>query len=700
MNERITYILCRATRAWRALAVMTLATLLGAASAMAQAPSPEDLPGRVGRVADVGGELFLAPQDKPDAWQPVGLNYPVANGDNLWVGNDGRAEIDLGGTQLRLAGDSNLHISRLDDRQFALFVAQGRVSVRVRVLEAGETAQIDTPNAQIAITRPGLYRIDVSQDREHSHLIVREGEANVVTQGAVQQVLPGQSADIDGTDPRFATVQNGVGMDGFDTWVAGRDRRYQGSRTANYVSPQMAGAAELDQYGTWTQTPDYGAVWYPTDVPSDWAPYRNGYWTEVGAWGPTWVDYAPWGYAPFHYGRWAYIGGRWGWAPGRYVARPLWAPALVGWTGGAGWGVSVSVGGPVYGWVPLAWGEPYRPWWGRCSNGCWDRYNRPYNVNVTVVRPNSPPPTRYVNFNAPNGITAVSSTAFMAGRPVQQNMVRVSRDAVASSPPPVMASAPQVRNDAARAMGRRPDNAPPPASTFQPTTARQTIAPSMMGGRTATTDPNARARPPMQPATSQPSAMGRTLQPTPMTPGTVTPAPQPSMQRGAQPSTASTSPAMRAPQPQSPQFNAQQPQTESRSFNRMPPPSNAQAQPQPQPRSMQQPDSFQQPQQSNQNRGSRQPMQAQPAPVQQPQQMQRAAPQPVPQPQAQRVAPPPQPMPQAQRVAPPPQPMPQQHAAPQPAPQPHPQRGGGDDNRGGGNDGGGGGGGNAQRSQR
>jgi len=692
MNERITYTLRRATRAWRTLAMVIFATVL-AAPALAQAPSPEDLPGRVGRVADVGGELYLAPQDKPDAWQPVGLNYPVANGDNLWVGNDGRAEIDLGGTQLRLAGDSNLHISRLDDRQFALFVAQGRISVRVRVLDAGETAQIDTPNAQIAITRPGLYRIDVSQDREHSHLIVREGEANVFTQGAVQQVLPGQSADVDGTDPRFANVQNGVGMDGFDTWVASRDRRYQGSRTANFVSPQMVGAAELDQYGSWTQTQDYGAVWYPNDVAPDWAPYRNGYWTEVGAWGPTWVDYAPWGYAPFHYGRWAYIGGRWGWAPGRYVARPLWAPALVGWTGGPGWGVSISVGGPVYGWVPLAWGEPYRPWWGRCSNGCWDRYNRPYNVNVAVVRPNSPAPTRYVNWNAPNGITAVSSNAFMAGRSVQQNMVRVSRDVVVNTPPPVMAGAPQVRNDAARVVARRPDNAPPPASTFQPTTARQTTTPSMMGGRSPTSDPNARARPPVQPGTPQPSAMGRTLQPTPMTPNTATSVPpsQPSMQRGAQPSTASTSPAMRQPQPQSPQLNAQQPSPESRSFNRTPPPpSNAQVQPQP--RSMQQPDSFQQPQQASQNRASRQPMQAQPVPV------------PPPQAQVPRMVPQPVPQPQAQRAAPAPQPMPQQHAAPQPAPQPaQAQRGGGDkrdDNKGGGNDGGGGGGGNAQRSQR
>src|SRR6185369_7468677 len=122
----------------------------------------------------------------------------VTSGDNLWAGKDARAEIDFGAGQFRLAGDTNLHISRLDDRQFALFVAQGRVNVRVRVLEPGEVAQIDTPNAQVVLTRPGLYRVDVSEDREHTQLSVREGEANVMTAGGVQQVLPGQTAAVDG----------------------------------------------------------------------------------------------------------------------------------------------------------------------------------------------------------------------------------------------------------------------------------------------------------------------------------------------------------------------------------------------------------------------------------------------------------------------------------------------------------------------
>src|SRR5215204_7332215 len=119
------------------------------------------MPARVGRVADYSGQLFLAPEDRPGEWAPIGLNYPIATGDSLWISGEGRAEIDYGGGQFRMAGDTNVHVSRLDEREFSLFVAQGRVIVRIRALETGEEARVDAPNSQIALTRPGLYRIDV-----------------------------------------------------------------------------------------------------------------------------------------------------------------------------------------------------------------------------------------------------------------------------------------------------------------------------------------------------------------------------------------------------------------------------------------------------------------------------------------------------------------------------------------------------------
>jgi len=70
-------------------------------------------------------------------------------------------------------------------------------------------------------------------------------------------------------------------------------------------------------------------VWYPSRVDADWAPYRNGHWAWIDPWGWTWVDDAPWGFAPFHYGRWAYVSNRWGWIPGPRTYRAVYAPALV-----------------------------------------------------------------------------------------------------------------------------------------------------------------------------------------------------------------------------------------------------------------------------------------------------------------------------------------------------------------------------------
>ena len=126
----------------------------------------------------------------------------------------------------------------------------------------------------------------------------------------------------------------------------------------------MTGAEDLDRYGQWEQTPEYGAALDAARRSRvGWAPYSTGHWAWVRPWGWTWVDDAPWGFAPFHYGRWVYHRNRWCWAPGTYVARPVYAPALVAWIGGPRVSVSISVGGggPPVGWFPLAPREVYVP---------------------------------------------------------------------------------------------------------------------------------------------------------------------------------------------------------------------------------------------------------------------------------------------------------------------------------------------------
>ena len=128
----------------------------------------------------------------------------------------------------------------------------------------------------------------------------------------------------------------------------------------NYLSPDMIGASDLPQYGDWVPSPDYGVVWYPRVVAMGWAPYQNGHWAWVAPWGWTWIEAEPWGFAPFHYGRWTQIDGRWGWIPGPppgvwgRPVRPVYSPALVVFVGG---------GNGLTAWFPLGPGEPYQPWY-------------------------------------------------------------------------------------------------------------------------------------------------------------------------------------------------------------------------------------------------------------------------------------------------------------------------------------------------
>jgi hypothetical protein len=66
------------------------------------------------------------------------------------------------------------------------------------------------------------------------------------------------------------------------------------------------------------------------------------------------------GFAPFHYGRWAYINDRWGCVPGEYVAQPVYAPALVAFVGlGATEIGAAEAAERAVAWFPLAPGEVY-----------------------------------------------------------------------------------------------------------------------------------------------------------------------------------------------------------------------------------------------------------------------------------------------------------------------------------------------------
>ncbi len=154
--------------------------------------------------------------------------------------------------------------------------------------------------------------------------------------------------------------------DEFLLWVEEFDENQQQQaprQSTQYVSAETTGSDALDRYGRWATLPDSEPVWFPTVVPDDWAPYRFGHWDQIEPWGWTWVDDQPWGFAPFHYGRWVNIDSHWGWVPGAVDPHPVYAPALVAFVDAPDDPGAGPNGGPDVGWFPLGPGDDYAPWY-------------------------------------------------------------------------------------------------------------------------------------------------------------------------------------------------------------------------------------------------------------------------------------------------------------------------------------------------
>ena len=394
----------------------------------------QDPPSRVARMNYAQGSVTFQPGGEGD-WVNAVPNRPLTSGDNLWTDQGARAELHVGSTAIRLAPQTSMTLLDLDDRSTQLRLSEGTIILRVRHLDDGDLVEVDTPNLAFNLQRTGEYRVDVDSDGNVTNVSVMSGRGEVTGGGYSYTVVAGQSARFSGTDQLNYDIAQLPGSDDFDNWAFERDRREDGAESANYVSPEMTGYEDLDDYGRWQYVGGYGTVWVPSSVASDWAPYRDGHWAYISPWGWTWVDDEPWGFAPFHYGRWAYAENRWCWVPGPVAVRPVYAPALVAFVGGVG--ISIG-GGPGVGWFPLAPGEVYVPYY-RGSRNYVERINVTNTVvNVTRVTNvyNERNVTRitYVNQRVNNGVTLVSRDTFVNARPVSRNLGHFDARQLADAP--------------------------------------------------------------------------------------------------------------------------------------------------------------------------------------------------------------------------------------------------------------------------
>ncbi len=322
----------------------------------------QDPPGRVARMAVIQGEVSLEPTGS-DNFAQAELNYPLTIGDRVYADIKALAELQTAGLAVRVSNGADLTLTSLTDQVAQFGLAQGSIRVSTRSMTAPDGSQavieIDTPNGTILVQAAGDIRVDSYPQNGSTVVTVNSGQVEVTGPNLDQVLTARESVQLTGSNPvsaRFVGLLAADALDQFDQYREGEFRNTVASNE-KYVSPDMIGSEDLAQYGTWSDDQEYGAVWYPTSVAVGWTPYHNGRWCYIAPWGWTWIEAEPWGFAPFHYGRWGQFGNRWGWVPGppqRVFGRPIrpvYSPALVVFVGGRG----------VTAWFPLGLGEAYVP---------------------------------------------------------------------------------------------------------------------------------------------------------------------------------------------------------------------------------------------------------------------------------------------------------------------------------------------------
>lgn len=331
----------------------------------------EDASGRVGRLSYLDGQVFLSLGENPDEWTNGSLNAPVLAWDSVYTNKDSHAELQLGdGVVIRMGPETMLGITALEDDVFQVQLDEGFIGVCAGSLFKEHTPlEVSTANGTIRWSGTGRGLMTITSDKS-TRVWPLEGAAEASGQGGVcQTVGAGERLDANATGGYPMTLHINMSPPQAEPFLCFADERGQllaRGITPPQVNQQVIGAEDLDQYGQWTTTPEYGPVWRPKTVVETWSPYQSGRWVYRHSCGWCWLPDEPWGWCTHHYGRWVYLDSYWGWTPyecGYAVTYPVWSPAYVGfYYADDDFSLGVSFGGgSCIGWVPLG---PHDPYWG------------------------------------------------------------------------------------------------------------------------------------------------------------------------------------------------------------------------------------------------------------------------------------------------------------------------------------------------
>ncbi len=457
----------------RSVAILFAGVVGFAGTANAQSAPSGDPPARVGRLAFVHGTVSFHDNEQAD-WAPALVNTPLTSGDALWTEPNARSEISIAGTRVRMDSGTQLDMLAIDDSQTRMQIDQGRLDIKTFTYDTNQPYEIITPRGKVTLQQQGDYYVEAGSTQDPTRLGVRTGAAQIqAPNGQILAVRAGEVGEVfdDNGSPQLRTIPSAPPP--MPAYWAERDRVVVYDQPTQYVTANMTGYEDLNGYGSWSNDPEYGQVWAPRAVVAGWEPYRNGRWSYVQPWGWTWVDEQPWGFAPYHYGRWANRNNRWVWVPPQRDLRPVYAPALVAFVGGVELGVAIGQQSraPV-GWFPLGPREAYVPPYSN-DRDYYRRLNASARVQDQVMEQNwqraqrreaVPANQQQAAFMNRRFATVVPADDFAHSRPVARVALKVAPEKLTAAPVAPVAAPPapmqSIRAVQAPGAGNAPGTAP------------------------------------------------------------------------------------------------------------------------------------------------------------------------------------------------------------------------------------------------
>ena len=256
------------------LAKILLAVAAAVCVALLPVPSraqdADDPPQQAGRLSIVNGTVSLQQAGTQD-WGQAYLNYPVGPGDRIFTDADGRAEIQLGRTYVRVGPNTDVTFVDFGSDAVTFGVAQGALHIRTRGLWDGQSLYVQTPSGSTTVTAPADFRVDVYPDQQSA--IFTNYDGDVYISGANDFGMdtgPGQALELVGANPVYPQWLQPAGQDDLDQWSERRDQQIARAASFQYVSPDAPGVEDLDAYGQWSPGTEYGDMWFPNVQPG-WA---------------------------------------------------------------------------------------------------------------------------------------------------------------------------------------------------------------------------------------------------------------------------------------------------------------------------------------------------------------------------------------------------------------------------------------------